>query len=71
MMASSVRPDAMRLRAKMTAQRLGKQQLARIAGVSDRTVERLRQGGATTVWTLDRVACALGCHMSELECDGS
>ena len=40
--------------------------LSEAAGVSRRTVERIRQQGRATVTTLDKIACALGVHYTEV-----
>jgi len=45
---------------------LTKQDIAEWSGCAPRTIYRMFQTGTTSPVTLDKVACAIGRHMSEL-----
>lgn len=64
---SVVRVDVDALREWMHRRRITPHELAHAAGIHFTTVYAVLRNGTCKDTTLDRIACALGLHMSELE----
>ena len=64
---ASIRIDATRLRALIDADGRTNEDFCADAGIPLTTLDHTLLRGSTSESTLDKIACALGCHMSQLE----
>ena len=63
----SLKVDTRRLAALLTVDGRSDEAFAADSGVPVTTLRRVLDTGSASESTLDRIACALGCHMSQLE----